>query len=191
MIAFGIAILVPVLVLAVILLARSANLERQQLEVRLLQVAHTLADDVDRELSNLITALKTLATSPSLQSDNLAAFHGQAVAAVEGWGTGVFLVDPGTLKQVLNTLVPWGTLLPETGDPATVRRVVETRQPQVSDHFVGRVSGRSTFTFNVDIPIIRGGKVRYVLLLGLNPEHPLAILQGQRGRVARSLYARI
>ena len=66
MIAFGIAILVPVLVLAVILLARSANLERQQLEVRLLQVAHTLADDVDRELSNLITALKTLATSPSL-----------------------------------------------------------------------------------------------------------------------------
>ena len=111
------------------------------------------------------------------------------MAAVEGWGAGVFLVDPGTLKQVLNTLVPWGTLLPETGDPATVRRVVETRQPQVSDHFVGRVSGRSTF--NVDIPIIRGGKVRYVLLLGLNPEHLLAILQGQRGRVARSLYARI
>ena len=79
---------------------------------------------------------------------------------------------------MLNTLVPWGTPLPETGDPATVLHVVETRLPQVSDQFVGRVSGRSTF--NVDIPIIRRGKVRYVLLLGLNPEHLLTILQGQR-----------
>ena len=178
LLAFGIAILVPVSVLAILLLVRSANLERAQLEARVLQVADTLADDVDRELSNLFTLLKTLASSPALQSDNLAAFYIQAAAAVEGWGAGVFLVDPGTLKQVLNTLVPWGTHLPETGDPATVLRVAETRQPQVSDHFIGRVSGRSTF--NVDIPIIRAGKVRYVLLLGLNPEHLLTILQGQR-----------
>jgi hypothetical protein len=149
LIAFGIAVLVPVSILAILLLVRSATLEREQLEVRLLQVADTLADDVDRELSNLITLLTTLARSPALQSDNLAAFHAQAAAAVEGWGVGIFLVDPGTLKQVLNTLVPWGTPLPETGDPATVLRVVETQHPQVSDYFVGRVSGQSTF--NVDI----------------------------------------
>ena len=96
LIAFGIAILVPVSILAVLLLVRSASLEREQLEARLLQVADNLADDVDRELTNLITLLKTLASSPALQSDNLAAFHAQAAAAVEGWGAGVFLVDPGT-----------------------------------------------------------------------------------------------
>ena len=77
------------LVLAVILLARSANLERQQLEVRLLQVAHTLADDVDRELSNLSRPSRRSATSPSLQSDNLAAFHGQAVAVADAYAAHV------------------------------------------------------------------------------------------------------
>jgi two-component sensor histidine kinase len=140
-------------------------------------VADGLAADLDRELSNLVTVLTTLSTSPSLQSDDLAAFHAQAVAATRGWAS-LFLVDPHSLQQVLNTLVPWGTALPKTGDAVTVTRVRETLQPQVSDYFVGVVSKAPTF--NVDIPVIRDGKLKYVMLLGLQPTHFLPLLQRQR-----------
>ena len=177
LIAFAIAVVLPITILAGVLLARSAASERAELEARLVQVADDLAEDLDRELSNLVTTLRTLATSPALQADDLAAFHAQATAAVQGWGA-VFLVDPTSLHQVLNTLVPWGTPLPKTGDAETVIRVRETGQPQVSDHFVGVVSQRPTF--NVDIPIMRGGKLRYVMLLGLDPQHLLPVLEGQK-----------
>jgi two-component sensor histidine kinase len=163
--------------LAGVLLKRAAEQERVQLEARLIQVAEGLAGDLDRELSNLITVLTTLATSPALQSNDLATFHAQAVAAARDWAS-LFLVDPHSLQQRLNTLVPWATELPKTGDVATVTRVRETQQPQVSDYFVGVVSKRPTV--NVDIPVMRDGELKYVMLLGLEPSHFLSMLQRQK-----------
>jgi two-component sensor histidine kinase len=177
LIALSLAALLPMTALAGVLLIRSAEHERVQLEQRLIQIAEGLAGDLDRELSNLVTVLRTLATSPALQSDDLATFHAQAVAAVRGWGP-IFLVDPQSLQQVLNTLVPWGTELPKTGDAATVTRVRDTQQPQVSDYFVGVVSKRPTV--NVDIPVMRDGKLKYVMLLGLEPDHFRPMLEKQK-----------
>jgi hypothetical protein len=150
--------------LAGVLLMHAAEHERAQLEAGLVQVAEGLTGDLDRELSNLVTVLRTLATSPALLADDLGAFHGQAQAAVGGWGS-LFLVDPVSLQQRLNTLVPWGTPLPQTGDPETVIRVRETKEPQVSDHFTGVISKRPTV--NVDVPVNVEGDVRYVMLLVL------------------------
>ena len=163
--------------LAGVLLISAAEQERVQLEARLIQVAEGLAGDLDRELSNLITVLTTLATSPALQGNDLATFHAQAVAAARDWAS-LFLVDPHSLQQMLNTLVPWATELPKTGDVATVTRVRETQQPQVSDYFIGVVSKRPTV--NVDIPVMSDGKLKYVMLLGLEPEHFLSMLQRQK-----------
>jgi two-component sensor histidine kinase len=177
LIALSLAALLPMTALAGVLLVRSAEHERVQLEQRLIQVAEGLAGDLDRELSNLVTVLTTLATSPALQSDDLATFHVQAAAAVRGWGS-IFLVDPQSFQQVLNTLVPWGTDLPKTGDAATVLRVRDTQLPQVSDYFVGVVSKRPAV--DVDIPVIRDGTLKYVMLLGLAPDHFLPILHNQK-----------
>ena len=177
LIAFGLAAFLPMTILAGLLLVRSAAIERAELEARLLNVAENLAADLDRDLSNLITTLNTLARAPALRIGDLAAFHAQASAAVQGLGGAIFLVDPNSLQQVLNTLVPWGTPLPRTGDAKTVLRVRDTQQPQVSDYFVGVVSKQPTF--NVDVPILQEGKLRYVLMLGLEPEHLLPILQAQ------------
>ena len=177
LIALSLAALLPMTALAGVLLIRAAENERAQLEQRLIQVAEGLAGDLDRELSNLVTVLTTLATSPALQVDDLATFHAQAAAAVRGWAS-LFLVDPQSLQQVLNTLVPWGTELPKTGDAATVMRVRDTQQPQVSDYFVGVVSKRPTV--NVDIPLKIDGKLKYVMLLGLEPDHFLPMLHKQK-----------
>jgi zinc transporter ZupT len=177
LLALALVLILPISIVAGLLLARSAKLERAQLEGRLLQVADDLAADIDRDLSNRLTTLQTLASSPALQSNDLAAFHAQASAAVAGWGS-VFLVDPYSMQQVVNTLLPWGTLLPKTGDLNTVQRVSDTGEPQVSDYFVGVVS--RTPTFNVDYPIFKDGKVRYVLLLGLGLHELTNILRRQR-----------
>ena len=177
LIVFGLAAFLPMTILAGFLLFRSAASERADLEARLLHVAENLSDDLDRELSNLITTLKTLATSPALQAGDLAAFHAQAKAAVAPIGGAIFLVEPESLQQVLNTLVPWGTPLPKTGDAKTVLRVRDTQQPQVSNYLVGVVSQKPSF--DVDIPIMRDGTVQYVILLGLAPEYLLPILNAQ------------
>jgi hypothetical protein len=82
------------------------------------------------------------------------------------------------MQQVVNTLLPWGTVFPKTGDLNTVQRVSGTGEPQASDYFVGVVS--RTPTFNVDCPIFKDGKVRYVLLLGLGLHELTNILRRQR-----------
>ena len=64
LIAFAIATLLPVTILAGVLLTRSAILEREQLETRLVQVASDLADDIDRDLDRHFTVLQTLAALP-------------------------------------------------------------------------------------------------------------------------------
>jgi len=49
LIAFGLVLVLPVTILAGVLFVRSAIIERNQLEARLIQLADDLADDVDRK----------------------------------------------------------------------------------------------------------------------------------------------
>src|SRR5262245_15435405 len=84
LIGYGLAVGAPLVLLLGGLLVHSADLERAQLEHRMLQVASALADAVDRELDRRLAMLQTLATSRALTSGDLAAFHAQASAALAG-----------------------------------------------------------------------------------------------------------
>lgn len=81
LIAYGVALAIPLLLLLGVVLGRSAVLERAQVEERLQQVAQYLADDIDREIDRRIAILQTLASSPVLASGDLLAFHAQASPA--------------------------------------------------------------------------------------------------------------
>lgn len=176
--AFAAAILLPVSLLTAALLFNSALLQRTQLEARLGQVAANLSADIDRYLSNLTTTLQTLATSPSLQEDDLAAFYRQATAATRTMSaTTISLVDPYTMQQVMNTLVPWGANLPQTGDPDSMQRTLVSGAPVVSNYFIGRISRAPAW--NVEIPVFQGDHVKYVLLAGMKPAELVPILQSQ------------
>jgi hypothetical protein len=70
LIVFGAGLLIPVMVLAGVLLARSAGLERTQLEARLIQVADDLAEDIDLDIARDFTILQTLAASPSFINED-------------------------------------------------------------------------------------------------------------------------
>jgi hypothetical protein len=161
------------------LLVHSADLERAQLEHRMLQVASALADAVDRELDRRLAMLQTLATSRALNSGDLAAFHAQASSALAGRDEGVFLIEPRTLKQLLNTRRPYGTELPTYGAEETAARVVATREPQISDVFIGQVIKRPVF--DIAFPILEGEQLRYILSLGLDPSEFVTILNQNLG----------
>jgi hypothetical protein len=156
LLVFGAGILLPVAVLAGALLVRAAALERAQLETRLIQVAENLADDIDRDIARDFTLLQTLATMPSLSSEDWPAFYDQAKAALQGRAY-VVVID-NSLRQLVNTFVPYGSQPSLTGDPDTGRRMIATKQPDVSDVFVSLVTKRPVF--NVNIPILRDGEVR-------------------------------
>ena len=185
LVAFAAAILVPLSILSGLLLVEEAHLKRQQMEDRIIGIAADLADDIDRELSYIVTTLATLATSPALRQVDLSTFHAQASAVAPLLGGRIVLIDSSSLQQIVNTLVPWSTPLPATGDIETAQRVLDTAAPQVSNYFVGTVSLAPTVT--VEVPVIVSGEVLYVLGFAMHPDRLLAILHAEDlepGRVA-------
>jgi len=177
LILFALALTLPLLALAVFALNRMAGVEEAEIERRVLQVAESLAGDVDRELDRITVTLETLATSASLGRGDLAAFHQQATRALRRDRAGILLIDRD-YQQLLNTRVPYGSALPATSDPETVQRVFETRQRQISNLFMGVVSREPVV--NVAVPFVEGEEVRQVLAMTLEATRFESLLQGQR-----------
>lgn len=177
LILFALALTLPVLGLAIFALNQMASLEEQDIQRRVMQVAEELAGDIDRELDRITVTLETLATSAALARDDFAGFHQQAILALKRDRAGILLIDRNG-QQLLNTRVAFGTQLPPTSDPDTVRRVFETRQRQVSNLFIGFVSREAVI--NVIVPVLDGDTVRYALAMALDAKRFEQLLKGQR-----------
>ena len=83
-----------------------------------------------------------------------------------------------TGRQLVNTYVPYGQQPAMTGDPETLRRILQTKAPVVSNLFTSLVVKKPVF--NVSIPILQGDQVRYVMSLGLLPDDLVALLKSQK-----------
>jgi two-component sensor histidine kinase len=162
LILFAIALAAPLLGLAVYSLNRMASLEQAEIERRVLQVAEDLAHDIDRELDRAAAILGTLASSTVLRRGDLPAFHIQTRAALKHTDAAIVLIDR-TYLQLTSTMADFGAPLPKTADPETAKRVFETKQRQVSDLFRGSMDGSPVF--NVEVPVIEGDTVLYVLIM--------------------------
>jgi signal transduction histidine kinase len=140
--------------------------------------ARALALAVDRDLASALTAAQILATAPALAADDLAGFHVRATVALSsGAGDNVVLSDASG-QQLVNTLGPHGVALPRHGNPDQLRKVLESRQPAISDLYTGGLLQRPVIS--VDVPVLRDGRVAYVLSVGLFPERFGKILRDQR-----------
>jgi PAS domain S-box-containing protein len=172
----GLAITVPLLLVLGALLVHSVSVQRAQLETRVIQVLEAVVNDLDRDLDRDLTILHTLATSPALTSADWPTFYDRAKAALQGRAYLVLVDADG--RQLVNTYVPYGQQPPFTGDPETVRRILRTKEPAVSNYFLSLVVKMPVF--NVSIPILEDGQVRYVMSLGLLPDHLVALLNSQK-----------
>jgi len=168
----GLAITIPILALFAGLMLASAGAQRAQLEHQVSQVLDALVSDLDRDLDRDIAILNTLATSQAVANEDWRTFYDQAKAGLQGRAY-IVLVDADG-RQVVNTYVPYGKQPAMTGDMETIRRMSETKAPVVSNLFVSLVVKKPVF--NVSIPILKDGRLRYVLSLGLLPDDLLPLM---------------
>src|SRR6266540_4324133 len=176
LVLYGLAIALPLLLLLGGLLLRSASLGQERLEQRMLQIVDILVDDLDRDFDRHQTILQTLATSQALDNEDWPSFYAQAKAALQGRAY-IILID-ATGRQLVNTYVPYGVQPAMTGDPETLRRILETKAAVISNLFTSLVVKAPVY--NTSIPVLRDGKVRFVLSLGLLPSDLAALLSGQK-----------
>src|SRR5579864_7450181 len=117
-----------------------ARRERASVEGRVQRAAHAGAQFVEHEVAFAVGILSALSGSPALQDGDFAAFYRQASAVKVPPGFWFVLCSPdyaSRADQLVNTRRPFGA--PPQSEPASdtaknlVRRVVATRQVQVSD----------------------------------------------------------
>ncbi|HEX2531264.1 MAG TPA: PAS domain S-box protein [Burkholderiaceae bacterium] len=173
-----IACVLPAMVAATFLIYRAFQHDHAQQELTTIHTARALMQAVDRELSSAQGALQTLATSPSLASGDLAGFYAEATQALRGAPGINFRLSDASGQQLLNTLQPFGSPLPQHGNPEQLRSVFETGRPMVSDLYVGPVVKRPLIS--VDVPVVRDNRVVYDLSMGFSTDRLAEILRRQR-----------
>ena len=182
------AFIVPAAVAVVTLFLHVYERERAGVERANLDVARALMQAIDRELASAEAAMQALATSNNLDDANLQAFYRQATEVLHSRPGNVLLLLDDNLRQVVNTHVPYGMPLPPHGDPVELRRIIKRGRPAVSNLYVGPTVAR--LLTSVDVPVLRGGRVVYVLSMQYFGERLGAILERQHipAQVGATIY---
>jgi diguanylate cyclase (GGDEF)-like protein/PAS domain S-box-containing protein len=160
---------VTTLVGCLLLVGHFYNRERTQIENDMLLTARAMMSEVERDLNICKIVTTSLASSPYLANNDLAAFQAQATQLLTNDFPGFnFVLSDRTGQQVVNTLQPFGQPLPQHGNQEQFRHVLETGKPMISNLFIGGVLRRPVIA--IDVPVWRDGKIVYVLSAGILPE---------------------
>ena len=179
LVALTLAVLVPMIIFAVVVVAMFGRQQRRDVEQGAVETARALINAADERLNASVKVLEALATSPALDGDNLRAFHAEArrlVASHPDWFNVVLFSLDG--QQIVNTVREFGEPLPRAMEPASVDAVIATRRPIVGDVVFGKVIGQ--YAFPVRVPVIRRGTLVHVLTAGVKPLSLLEVLGRQR-----------
>ncbi|WP_376989490.1 PAS domain S-box protein [Bosea sp. R86505] len=163
------AVVGPVMVFAFLLLWGFQQSERGRAEEAAFDVVRRASAIVDREIAEMTAALEVLATSPSLQSGDLAAFDSQARAVLQTRGRFISMRNRSG-QQVVNSNLPFGAALPIATDPvllATDARIFATGGVFYSDMFLGTTT--RTPLVMISETVRQGGEVAYALSLTIDP----------------------
>jgi len=130
-----------------------------------LLLARGMAQAVEAALQAQIAVLQAIAQSRRLRDGDLEGFRTQAEAVVAEQYPGASIVlSARDGRPLLDTARPQGTPLPPRADAATLRQVVDTGRPAVSNVVREADSGRPAVS--IDVPVKDAdGRVAYVLSL--------------------------
>ena len=173
-----VAALLPVLIFAGVMIVLYDRQQRAAVESQMIDTARALSLAVDREVAAWTSTLEALGSSGHLDSGNLSVFREEALRVLKtrkDWNN-ILLTDSES-RQLLNLFLPLGSPLPPVKGLEQFQQVIKSSQPVASDLFLGRVS--RTHVIGVAVPIVRDGKVRYVLASSTLPDSLLRILAEQ------------
>lgn len=188
----------PTVVVGMLLAYANYRLQRESVEQQTVLVARAIQADLEREMAAIESALKTLATAPELVNGNLQGFYLRATQALGSGSVLNYILTDRNGRQVLNTLLPFGAVLPHTGTPPQLRRVFDEKTTVLTDMFVGVTT--KSHIIAMGVPVVSDGRVVYSLNIGLTPDrinniiarHSMpngwlvAVLDSSRTIVARS-----
>lgn len=173
--ALAVACVAPFSLIAGLMVYEAYQQKRALIEQHMVETAQALSLTLDNALGDARAALSALATSPHLQTGDMAGFHAQAREVTASFpGADIILADQ-TGQQLINTYRTFGDKLPKRNAPDLVRRVFESGAPTVGDVFLGALTKRPLIA--VDVPVIRDGKVKYDLSMTLPAERLGAVLE--------------
>ncbi|HEX2344510.1 MAG TPA: ATP-binding protein [Vicinamibacterales bacterium] len=162
--------MLPGILLTGALVWRAFANNRAASERRLVESARVDAAALDREFAGAISILEALATSPTLDRNDLEAFHAEGRRVQEtqpGWYTILLLSRDG--RQLVSTRRPWGATLLPVVEPDSLRRLFETGRPTVGN--VRRPPGGGPeHRFAIRVPVFRDGELKFALSAVLNVE---------------------
>jgi len=153
--------------------------ERTTIEQDTLITARALIQAVDRDLHTGITVAMALANSPSIDSGDFAAFYRQATEVLRPEFPGYnFVLHDRASVQLLNTGRPYGTIYPDPISAPRIAEVFNTGKPLISNLFHAGALQRPLAAIHV--PVLRDGKVIYVISVAFVPERLGQVLREQR-----------
>jgi signal transduction histidine kinase/ActR/RegA family two-component response regulator len=170
--------LVPVVIMSGVGLYALARQQRTQAERIGLELARALATAVDAELRSSVSVLQSLATTVEIDPKNLTAFRQEVQPVLETQPTwaALFLADPSG-HRLVDTRFPLDATLPTVFETASFERVVRTRAATVG----GLARGADgVMLFAVRAPVLRAGRVEYVLTALVKPDGILNVITRQR-----------
>ncbi|KQQ32435.1 histidine kinase [Duganella sp. Leaf126] len=152
--------------------------ERKTIQQDTLITARALIQAVDRDLNTGITVALALANSPSIDHRDFAALYRQASAVLrpEFPGFNVVLHDRDSV-QLFNTARPYGEIYPDALSAARIAQVFKTGRPLISNLFYAGALKRPLAAIHA--PVVRDGKVVYVISVAFAPERLGQVLREQ------------
>jgi len=163
----ALALLVPIILFSTIALSMLMQAERSAALRSLQETARATTLAVDRELSIAEARMKVMSSATSLIEGDFKGFHERAVLANKGSSSWTVLFDEDG-QQLLNTLVPYGTVLPRRAHPEYGQEILRTGVMRVSDLLDGPIANRRVLA--IDVPVVLDDKRRYVLSQAFFPE---------------------
>ena len=156
----------PAIVVSAALGYSTYQAERDNVEQQTALLANAVMADLSRDLAVAESGLKVLATSAELVSGDLRSFHARARDALApGNAYNYILTDPQG-KQLINTLLPYGSALPTAGTPTELARVFSQKTTVLTDLFFGPVARKPGIA--IGVPVGSGDAVAYSLNMGLD-----------------------
>lgn len=174
LLALVFACISPALVVASVAVYESYIVQKDRIFRDTVFLARNLTSILDRELTGVEAGVQMLASSPDLLGGDLASFHQRARDSVRFQIVDSYALTDRDGRQIINTLVPYGSRLPLSGAPEALRRVFTTRAPVLTSLFTGGVTKRPIIAMGV--PVVRDDSVIYSLNVGLSPDRIGAML---------------
>jgi signal transduction histidine kinase/ActR/RegA family two-component response regulator len=160
--------IVPLAIMSGIGLYALAHQQRVQAERAGLELTRAVAIGVDAELRSSVSVLATLATSLTLDQQDLVAFREPArrVLANQPHWAAMTLASPAGAR-ILDTRYRHEVSLPPLADQRSFERVLRWREPVVGDLTRDH---EGLLLFPVRVPVLRNRELRYVLTAVVKPE---------------------